>query len=88
MPPTRIAPIRPLEALWRDFAFHTLPSQASETQRIETRRAFYAGARALFTALQRGVSGEEEVTAQDMHLMDDIYEDLPRFARDLARGMA
>ena len=88
MPPARSAPVRPIEAIWREFAMQTLPAEASETQRIETRRAFYAGAKTLLAVLRQSLSEEDDPTAQDMHIMHDIVEDLERFTRDLARGLA
>ena len=49
--------MKPIEEYWNSYRA-ILPKDAGATQIIETRRAFYAGAEALYAALMRGWAGK------------------------------
>lgn len=68
-----------LEHAWLMYERAVLiPAGAGAIQTQETRRAFYAGAQALFTTLLGQVSGghPDTVTPGDLELMDAIRAEL------------
>lgn len=78
-----------LAEAWARFDAHILdPINASQIQRVETRRAFYAGALSLHTGIMNGISQADGVTEQDEALMEGLEQELAQFARDLAEGRA
>jgi hypothetical protein len=77
-----------IETEWRNFAERVLPVDAPDVQRVEMRRAFFAGAISLFHALVTGMSPGDEPTDADMAKMDSIKAEFDRYEADLARGRA
>ncbi len=73
---------------WRDFAIRTMPIDAPEVQMVETRRAFYAGARSLFIGLLCILEPGTEATDNDLAQMDSIKAELDQFLDDLLKGKA
>lgn len=73
---------------WRDYEIRVLPIDAPEVQRIETRRAFYAGAQSLFTGLINSLELGTESTDNDLKMMDSIKAELDKFLIDLQSGAA
>ncbi len=60
----------------------------SETQRTETRRAFYAGAGCLFHAIVTAMApGTDEPTAEELSVMDDLKTEIDEYIADLAMGI-
>jgi hypothetical protein len=58
---------------WRAFAAATIPAHAPAPARVALRRAFYAGASALFFAMMRTSKGSEaDFDATVNGLMDEI----------------
>jgi len=74
--------------LWQSYADHVLPPNAGDTQRRETRRAFYAGAHALFAGIVNGLTEGPEPQEEDLRALDDLRDEFEAFARDLAAGKA
>jgi hypothetical protein len=75
---------RRIQAEWYGFEKAVLPATAGENQRIETRKAFFAGASAIFALLVKGVSpGTGEPTDGDMALMDDLAAEIRDFGEQL-----
>lgn len=72
---------------WASFERLILdPIQASPLQRLETRRAFYAGAAAMFTLVNEATAGEhEEVCMAQLSL---LCEELDEFTTQLKTGNA
>ncbi len=68
--------LRPVYALWLTFREQCIPATASNTQRSVMRDSFYAGALALFQAMNASVSPELDTTAGDLELMDAIERDI------------
>lgn len=68
---------------WAKYERAVLPREASAVQREETKRGFYAGARALFTLMEH-VSLDKEPTADDIANLDALNEELNAFARRVA----
>ena len=76
-----------------DRAFHlyrerVLPQDISNTQLIETRRAFYAGAWALLTELSVMFDAGSEPTESDHAKMVSIEAELKRFNDRVKVGLA
>lgn len=78
-----------LSETWNDFERRILdPIHASQMQRKEMRRAFYAGAQSvlhlIFTQLTPGL----EPMDADMALMQSIHDELDAFAERIKAGTA
>jgi hypothetical protein len=65
-----------VEHLWNEYARLVLPEGCHQVQEQETRRAFYAGAHSVMTALVRSLDPGEDATEDDVvrlaSLMDEI----------------
>lgn len=77
-----------IETLWRGFERDVIPKDAGELQRRESRRCFYAGARALLTVLTMGLDPGDEPTDADLAKMDAISEELTAFMVEVTEGRA
>lgn len=73
---------------WNSFAEKVLPKECSDVQRIETRRAFYAGAVALWGAFFKGLSDGSEPTPSDLEMMSDFQKEFDHYAEQLRKGVA
>jgi hypothetical protein len=73
---------------WNEFACVTLPENCGLLQRQEMRRAFYAGAQTILFRVIVALAPEAEPTAEDLHLMDDLDQELKDFARSVQEGRA
>jgi len=73
---------------WQDFAFLTGVAFASNIQRQEMRRAFYAGAASIFDAMMIGLDEDHEPTVADMNYMTSLADEMERFGKDIAAGKA
>ena len=66
---------------WQDYEHKVLsPSAPSKIQRIETRRAFYAGAIAMFDILLDNLPDDES----DMSLANDVRAELQDWIKQLS----
>lgn len=78
-----------LSSEWLSYALQVLPAGAPEAQRVETRRAFYAGAAAFMnTALAALTPVDGEPTAEELAAFDATVRELEAFARDVRGGRA
>jgi hypothetical protein len=57
-------------------------------QRIETRRAFYAGARAVYTEIMKGLTPGPDCQPADIHMLSEIDFELNAFLDAVKRGLA
>lgn len=73
---------------WRDFEIQVIPLDAPEVQRVESRRAFYAGAVTLFSGIMSILEPGEEPTEQDLETMDAIKAEIDAYAKELRDGKA
>ncbi len=73
---------------WAEFFARCIPPEASEIQRRETRRAFYAGGAALFQTILTLLEPGAEPTEGDLLLLDDLKAEFDGFAKDLEAGRA
>lgn len=79
-----------IDAAWRSYSEIVIHPLASDAQRMETRRAFYAGATALWGLFMGDLfePGSEEPTAADEAAAAGIDAELKAFAEAVARGKA
>jgi hypothetical protein len=71
---------------WSAYAAEVLPAGASDVQKIETKRGWYAGAAAMFGLLTGGLDEDSEPTEMDVEYMESIYQELNFFARQVKDG--
>lgn len=71
---------------WNDFARNVLPPECSEIQRSETRRAFFAGAVALWGIVFKNLSPDSEPTEQDLQMMSDLSAEFDQHVAALRAG--
>lgn len=76
-----------MEKIWDSYA-KLIPAGASETQRRETKRAFFAGARGLLRAMSATLDDGEEATDFDVSILASVYEELETFLEDVKAGRA
>ena len=74
-----------LEAEWKEYEGSVIPSGAGEIQRREMRQSFYAGAISLFNLINNNISGDVDVTDDDMALMEHINEEFSMYHQELKR---
>jgi hypothetical protein len=77
-----------IEQSWLSYRAAVLPGDAAATQVIETRRAFYAGARGLLTIIMSILEPGSEVTEGDLRTMVLIEAELRLFAAQVRAGLA
>lgn len=77
-----------LNESWDSYAERVLPKNAPPVQIQETRRAFYAGAQALFTNVMQALDPGTEPTADDLRYMDALVLELAQFFADVKAGKA
>lgn len=80
--------MRRIGAAWDSYQREVVPKNASTTQRWETRRAFYAGAQALFQTIINLLEPGSDATDADLRMMDEIDAELKEFANAVERGRA
>lgn len=73
---------------WDDYAREILPQGAGVAQKVETRRAFYAGAAAMFSLLSNGFDADSEPTDLDLDYVTALSREIAQFGEDIARGKA
>lgn len=84
-------PLRERRALadeWREFDTRIMPGNAGREQRIEMRRAYYAGASSMFHLMTGGLDADSEPTDLDVAFVESLSQELAAFARDLGEGRA
>jgi hypothetical protein len=75
---------------WESFEAALL-QEAPPIQRQEMRRAFYAGAQAFLGIMTGHLSETEdpdEITDEDLNLLDNLSEELEKFGNDVLEGRA
>jgi hypothetical protein len=78
---------KPIETEWRAYAEQAVPLDASDQQRIECRRAFYAGATALVRALGKQGPGDDPIKTY-LAVFKGAADELKRFIEDGKAGRA
>lgn len=77
-----------IENQWRGFAKAIGIDDAPEVQRVEMRRAFFAGVACIFKIAHEVDDGTEEPTEADMQLMREIDAELKAYVVELKNGRA
>lgn len=73
---------------WATYAANVLDKDSPQLQRIETRRAFYAGCAHMFGTIMGGLEPGTEATENDLQHLTDLSEELKQYAVDLVQGKA
>lgn len=76
-----------LQSQYESYSTFVMPKTASETQRIETKRAFYAGAMACFQ-LQQGIAAGNISDDAAVQMLEGMHDELRRFATEISAGRA
>lgn len=76
------------EQEWKSYEAEVLPRDAADVQRIECRRAFYAGAQALFGLVIRGLTPGPDSTPADEVMMGELLSELEAFKNEVVGGRA
>jgi hypothetical protein len=79
---------RRLAAEWENFRMAVIPFNASVTQVFEMRRAFYAGAWAIYQLQIEQTSPADEVTEEDLDFMRDLEAEMREFHDAVKAGRA
>ena len=88
-PPADRPPLRQRMAeQWDSYELRVIPPAAGGAQRVETRRAFYAGAQALMGIVMNSLSPESEPTDEDVAVMEDLDAELREFVANVKAGKA
>lgn len=78
-----------IELEWFTYHAQVLPPNVSDVQVRETRKAFYAGAQALYALLMNQLSSEEAGhvgVEKDMQLLSEVDKELKWFCSDVQKG--
>lgn len=73
---------------WDQFARRVFTPETPAIQRIEMRRAFYAGAQAILFGVIAAFAPDTEPTAEDLTVMDDLQRELNDFVEAVQKGRA
>lgn len=76
---------RRVEAAWQTFRV-IIPIRAPREQKQEMKKAFFAGAFAMFAELVNGVDDAPDITPSDMSMMDEIDAELEAFKLAMKNG--
>jgi hypothetical protein len=82
--------MKQIEMEWETYRHLVMPPQAGEMQFMETRRAFYAGAKAMF-ALISEISDPKtgpEATQNELQRVDGLANELEEFNQRIRDGKA
>lgn len=72
---------------WNTYSGHVIPPKAPGIQRVEMRRAFYAGAATMFNLMTQAASKSEgEPTVEEMNEVDAIYKEILTFFAGMKSG--
>lgn len=73
-----------IEPQFESYRKEVVPREATESQLIETRRAFYAGAAAMFLVINQIAGIEDEKAGEDA--MNEIVKELEQFPAQVQKG--
>jgi len=77
-----------IEKAWQDYEWKVIPPTAPVVQRVESKRAFYAGAAALLDGLTEKLEDGKEPTLKDLKLIHDVFGELTSFYQKVKAGEA
>lgn len=70
---------RTLADEWRDFERQIMPKDAPRVQRVEMKRAWYAGAVTLFALVSGGFDADSEPTELDVAYLESISNEIEAY---------
>lgn len=79
---------RRLKASWESYRDAVVPPGSNIIQLRETRRAFYAGAQAIFQGIMIGLTPGPDDTPADEQMLTGYQHELEQFCNDLRTGDA
>lgn len=79
---------RTVKASFREFADKIIPNEAPLVQKVEMRRAWYAGAEAMFRLISGDLDADHEPTELDVLYIDSLLGELREFGKDVLEGRA
>ena len=71
---------------WASFEHSVVPANASEIQRIEMKRSFYAGAGAMLSLMTGTIAKQSE--AAGVQMVKGLHQECRTFALDVEEGRA
>lgn len=80
--------VKLLEAEWTTYRNKVIPKAAGSTQLTESRRAFYAGAWALYTLMMKHLEAGTEETVNDLVFMEGLAREMEEFKDRVIQGLA
>jgi hypothetical protein len=82
---TRGLTVNLIRDAWQSYDRDVVPREAGESQRLETRRAFYAGAMTVLLITTK--LGEDAVSEADgVKTLDAIHREMEQFRAGIGRG--
>lgn len=75
---------RVIEVGWLAMQLHVIPSDASEVQVNEMRKAFFMGAEHLWASIMTIIDPEATITERDLQRMNLINDELKAFRHEVA----
>jgi hypothetical protein len=73
---------------WHAYRHDMMPATASAVQVRDTKRAFYAGAMAYQTVLNRNLARYPDDQQADMDLLADLDNEMSAFKKEVEQGFA
>lgn len=70
-----------IELLWLSYERDVIPREAGSIQRIESKRAFFAGAASILGDLAEAISGEDTAIKEDEKIMLEVQQELENFIK-------
>lgn len=78
-----------IEPLWEDYRSRVIPPDAGPVQLLECRRAFIAGAKAMFDFIANNITDAPTgPTEYDLQVIQDIAKEFIQFVEDVENGRA
>lgn len=78
-----------LREAWLQYEHQILdPLKAQRIQRQETRRAFYAGAQAVFGGILSHLTPGEEPEEADINMLTEVQKEIDQFTEAIRAGRA
>lgn len=76
-----------IQAAWEKYQQDVMPKDASTLQRVETKRAFYAGAQAVL-GITWNLSAEDVSEDAACAVIEGLHQETRQFVADVDRGRA
>lgn len=74
--------------LWNQFSKRILPDSASDMERLQMRRSFYAGASLLFSIVTEKTNDPNISSTDGARFMGELANEITSFADQISNGKA